>query len=154
MNGRYRHTQRGTVIRASLGAAVVLCSGIALVQPWPVVPLAVGIVVLVALALFSSLTVEVADGYLSLWFSLGVIRRRWPLDQVECACKVRNRWWYGWGIHLTPHGWLYNVSGLDAVKIRLRSGRRVCIGTDEPDALLAALARGEPASADHSTCEA
>ena len=56
------------------------------------------------------------------------------------ACEpVRIRWWYGWGIHLTPFGWLYNVSGLDAVAITLRAGRKFALGTDDPHGLLAAL---------------
>jgi hypothetical protein len=34
---------------------------------------------------------------------------------------------------------LYNVSGTNAVEIKLRSGRRFRIGTDEPEALARAL---------------
>jgi len=60
---------------------------------------------------------------------------------------VRNKWWYGLGIRLTPHGWLYNVSGLDAIEIVRRSGKTFRVGTDEPKALAAALraARGTSA---------
>jgi hypothetical protein len=53
---------------------------------------------------------------------------------------VRNPWYYGWGVRLTPHGILYNVSGLNAVELLLDDGRRVRVGTDEPDALVRALA--------------
>jgi hypothetical protein len=45
------------------------------------------------------------------------------------------------GIHLTPYGWLYNVSGLDAVAIRLRNGRKFALGTDDPYRLTAAIRR-------------
>ena len=51
---------------------------------------------------------------------------------AECE-PIRVRWWYGWGIHLTPYGWLYNVSGLDAVAITLRNGRKFALGTNDPD---------------------
>jgi hypothetical protein len=34
---------------------------------------------------------------------------------------------------------LYNVSGMDAVEIHLRSGQHFRIGTDEPELLAAAL---------------
>ena len=54
-------------------------------------------------------------------------------------------WWYGWGIHLTPYGWLYNVSGWDAVAITLRNGRRVSLGTDQPNELCAAIRRSASA---------
>lgn len=40
---------------------------------------------------------------------------------------------------LTPHGWLFNVSGLDAVELELINNRRFRIGTDEPQRLIAAI---------------
>ncbi|MBS1223341.1 MAG: hypothetical protein H6R24_19, partial [Proteobacteria bacterium] len=52
---------------------------------------------------------------------------------------VRNSWLYGWGIHRTPHGWLYNVSGWEAVEITLASGKRLRLGTDEPGQLTQVL---------------
>ena len=55
---------------------------------------------------------------------------------------IRIRWWHGWGIHLTPYGWLYNVSGFDAVAITLRDGRKVAFGTDDPDGLTTAIRAG------------
>jgi hypothetical protein len=45
---------------------------------------------------------------------------------------VKNQWWWGWGIRLIPGGWLYNVSGLDAVELKMKNGRVYRIGTDEP----------------------
>ena len=48
----------------------------------------------------------------------------------------------GWGIHLTMrHGWLWNVWGFRAVKFVLRNGRRVTLGTDDPQGLLTAIQR-------------
>ncbi len=52
---------------------------------------------------------------------------------------MSNRWYYGWGIRLTPHGRLYNLSGLEAVEVQLNTGKKFRIGTDEPDALVRAL---------------
>jgi hypothetical protein len=34
---------------------------------------------------------------------------------------------------------LFNVSGLDAVEVELVDGKRIRIGTDEPQALVAAI---------------
>ena len=45
------------------------------------------------------------------------------------------------GIHLTPYGWLYNVSGFDAVAITLRDGKRFALGTDDSHGLVEALRR-------------
>jgi hypothetical protein len=52
---------------------------------------------------------------------------------------VTNPWYYGLGIHWTPHGILYNVSGFSAVEVRLFPGTTFRVGTDEPDQLCAAI---------------
>jgi len=60
---------------------------------------------------------------------------------------VKNPWYYGWGIRFTPHGWLYNVSGLHAVEIELKNGKKYRIGTDVPENLEKAIREfisGEP----------
>ena len=35
-------------------------------------------------------------------------------------------------MHRTPHGWLYNVSGTQAVEVTLRSGAKLRVGSEEP----------------------
>jgi hypothetical protein len=61
------------------------------------------------------------------------------LADIASVRPIPVRWWYGWGIHVTPHGWLYNVSGWKAVEITLCHGDRFCLGTDEPENLLKAI---------------
>ena len=58
---------------------------------------------------------------------------------IAGASLAASRWAEGWGIRATPTGMLYNVSGSGAVEIRLRSGARFRLGSDEPDRLLSAL---------------
>ncbi len=65
----------------------------------------------------------------------GIPLKRIPLREIASCRPVRNRWWYGWGIHRVRNGWLYNVSGLDAVELVLRNGNVVRVGTDEPEVL-------------------
>ena len=72
-------------------------------------------------------------------FGLGIIRRTIALADVTGCTVVRNPWWYGWGIRLIPHGWMWNVAGLDAVELQFRTGRRFRIGTDDPEGLAAAI---------------
>ena len=137
----YRRTQFGRVIAASclpgLVIALVVWFFVGPVAVW-VAAVIVGIHALVLL-LFGSLTVEVSGGHLRIRFGIGLIRKRWPLDGIESCRPVRNTWLYGWGIRKIPGAWLYNVSGLDAVELKLKSGKRVRIGTAEPQALLAAV---------------
>ena len=82
--------------------------------------------------LFGALTVEVDHVAIRLRFGLGLIRKAFSLTDVASCRVVRNRWWWGWGIRLIPGGWLYNVSGLDAVELVLKNGKTFRIGTDEP----------------------
>lgn len=94
--------------------------------------------------LFGALTVRVEGGRLRWWFGPGLWTYERALSEIVAARPTRNRWWYGWGIRATLHGWLYNVSGLGAVEIETRDGRRLRIGSDEPERLAAAIeaARG------------
>ncbi|MFZ0791062.1 MAG: hypothetical protein WAM94_15730, partial [Chromatiaceae bacterium] len=96
-------------------------------------------VLLSLMALFATLTVVVDGTHLSFRFSLGLIGKRIALADIRHCRALRNPWYYGWGIHLYPGGVLYNVSGLQAVEILLKSGKRLRIGTDEPDALCCAI---------------
>ena len=71
---------------------------------------------------------------------VSIILLVWLAEIVGCE-PIRIRWWYGWGIHLTPYGWLYNVSGFDAVAITLRDGGKFAFGTDDPHGLVDAIRR-------------
>ena len=98
-------------------------------------------ILLICAVLFCKLTIKIENGTLRAWFGQGLVRKTVAIaDVAECE-PIRIPWWYGWGIRLTPYGWLYNVSGLDAVAITLRNGRRFALGTDDPHGLAEALRR-------------
>ena len=81
-------------------------------------------ILLACVVLFHRLKIAIEDETLCASFGPGMIRKRVRLTEiVECE-PIRSRWWYGWGINLTPYGWLYNVSGFDAVAITLRESRK------------------------------
>ena len=136
----YRHTQIGTLMLAMVGAAILIVSAILLARGSDRALLLVLLILVVTAGLFTSLTVAIGDGLVSLWFGPGLIRKRVPLAAIHTCTVVRNPWWYGWGIRWTPHGWLYNVSGLAAVELILTNGQQLCIGTDEPERLCQAIA--------------
>jgi len=50
------------------------------------------------------------------------------------AKTTKNHWYYEWGIRgwLWPKMRIYNVSGFDAVEIKVKNGKTYRIGTDEP----------------------
>ena len=141
---RYRHTQFGTAIVVSLLLAAVFAVGVGALTG--LTPLAVigPALMAVFLALFYALTVEIDATHLSFRFGIGLIRKRVPLAEIVEAKPVRNAWIDGWGIHRTPHGGLYNVSGWEAVEITLASGERFRLGTDEPRRLAQILLAAKP----------
>ena len=108
-------------------------------------PLFLGALVFIPLALaavfFGSLLVTVTDGDIELRFGPGGFGRRIPIGLIRSWRLVQNPWYYGWGIHFTPQGTLYNVGGFDAVELALTDGSLVRIGTDEPRRLSEVLAR-------------
>jgi len=147
---RYRRTQRASTLLLGIlgGIALVLVVALVAAAGGDPAPLAVPAAVLVGLislsVLFSSLTVEVDDEALRIAFGPGLVRHAWSLDRIAAARPVRNPWWYGWGIHYTPGGWLYSVAGFEAVEIVLADGRRRRVGTDDPEGLVAALGAARP----------
>ena len=128
----YQHTQPAiTIIRAMTGMILIFAIASIFVHQ---VLISV-IVIAIITWLFRSLTVEISDTELTWYFGSGFPLKRVPLNEVISAEAVQTTVWDGWGIHYTRQGWLYNVSGRDAVAIKLRNGKQFCLGTDEPEEL-------------------
>ena len=136
---RYRHTPFATAIVVPLLLVAVLAAGVGVLTGATSIA-AIGPALMAGfLALFYALTVEIDPIHPSFRFGIGPIRQRIPLAVIADARPVRNTWLDGWGIHRTPHGWLYHGSGGEAVEIALASGQRFRLGTDEPRRLALAL---------------
>jgi hypothetical protein len=139
MSEFYQHKQFGT-------ATVLICIAVAVLlgiavgvrgAPWPAL-IAVAVLALIAW-LFSSLTITVNASEVSWSFGPGFWRSEIARNTIQSVAIVQNHWWNGFGIRMRP-GWrLYNVSGFDAVELRLQSGDIVRLGTDDPQGLEAAL---------------
>jgi hypothetical protein len=143
----YEHRQTGWWMRIGLLAGAVLLVGMTALgdlrdSPSGQVALLLGAMLAVAIGwLWSSLTVRIADSALRLQFGLGLPRKTVPLADLESVEVTRTRFIDGWGVHWTRRGWLYNVSGFDAVLLRRKDGKALLVGTDEPRKLKAALER-------------
>jgi hypothetical protein len=136
---RYRHTQKGYIIMGGFGGTALLVAGM-IARKAAAAAMIPGLIALGVVGwVFSSLTIEVTDDELTASFGPGWRIKRVPLDDIEAVSVVRNPWYWGWGIRMTPRGTLYNVSGVDAVEVRMRRGTTFRLGTDEPAALHAAI---------------
>ena len=151
----YQHSQPGIITRIALGISSICFWGILFLSytgqlelgktpeetrlvSWILTGL--GILIVFVFALFHNLTVIVDQENIIAKFGIGLVTKRVYLSGVESCRQVRNSFIWGWGIHKIPRGWLYNVSGLDAVELQLKDQNRVIrIGTDEPEALEAAV---------------
>jgi hypothetical protein len=91
------------------------------------------IIYFLIIILFSTLTTSVNDNELEIKFGIGIIHKSFLINEIETLKKIKTKWYDGWGIRLTPAGWLYNISGFDAIEIKMKNGKIHKIGTNEID---------------------
>ena len=138
---RYRHVQLG---RLMLGIDIVLLLllGIPAARTgnaalW----FGVALVAVLAVA-FGTLTTEVTDSAVRFWFGPGLARRTIPLDSLATAELAESPWWNGIGIRFTATGLMYNVAVGRTVDLVMRTGKRIRVGSDDAEGLLAAVRDG------------
>ena len=134
----YDHTETGWVIIWTVLAAAALGAAAGGLAGSPVAYI-VPAVLLVVLVNFYKLRVTVDGESVRLYMGMGLIRRTVRLADVASAGGVRGTLLWGWGIHYVGGGWIYNVSSMDNVELKFRSGGRLLIGTDDQAGLLAAI---------------
>ena len=101
--------------------------------------IAVLAILVVCTILFASLTIRITETELRWHFGPCLIRKKVALADIQLAEIITIKFIYGWGIHLTPQGWLYNVSGFKTVDFKLKNGKQFVLGTDEPEKLHEAI---------------
>ena len=88
------------------------------------------------LLVFGRLVIAMDEAVLAWRFGfLPVPRWRLAISEIAAVNVARTNWLEGWGIHLTKQGWLYNATGFSAVRLTLRDGRVLRLGTEEPQRL-------------------
>lgn len=89
---------------------------------------------------FYGMTVLVDNRMIMIRFGAGIFKKRIPLSDIESAAFSTYPPWYGYGIRYTPKGWLFNVSGREAVELRIRGKKMpILIGTRERNKLLESI---------------
>ena len=136
---QYKHTQIGYLLLTLYSIVVLFLSYFNIMTNFHPLTLIGLIIVLIVLGIFSRLTVTVDDQMIKIQFGVRIIRKTFPLKEIEVYRVVRNPWYYGWGIRFTPRGWLFNVSGFSAIELQMKNGKLYRIGTDDPDNLASAL---------------
>lgn len=136
---KYRHRQIGTLVIVLVGSTMILMAFLLMYVEYH--PVGTGVLVFlgILLFLFGSLSVDISEESLLVYFGPGLIRKTFNIDDISKAKITRNSWYHGWGVRRVPGCWMFNVSGLDSVEISLKNGKRFRIGTDEPETLLDAI---------------
>ncbi len=111
------------------------------------VPVVILLTLTVPVLLFlGRFSVAVGEGELEWQFGfVGWPRWRLPLTDIASASPTRTNWLDGWGIRATTTGMLYNATGFGAVRLQLRSGRTLRLGSDEPERLAGFITARLPA---------
>ncbi|MAG11554.1 MAG: hypothetical protein CMI52_01970 [Parcubacteria group bacterium] len=143
---KYKHTQIGWVIMIVLLLVTfgIFASSFFVDEAFGKnILMAGGLLFLVLSGMFSTLTVEITQYELKWYFGpIPLIKRSIELSDILSVKKTKTKIIEGWGIHYTRRGWLYNVSGRDAILITKSDGTTATtamIGTDEPETLIKML---------------
>ena len=88
---------------------------------------------------FYQLTTIVTESTLTVRYGIGLLAFRFPLSEITQITERSVPWYAGYGIRWVGDAWLFNVSGNDAIEVTFASGRKVWVGTDDPDGLGAIL---------------
>ena len=135
----YQHTQRSKILFIIIIFVLLFMLFLMYRFGFNWINVIVFILMVFALYLFNSLVVKVSSEKIYVAFGSGLIHKTIPFTIIKSAEKVRNKWYYGFGIRLIPGGQMYNLAGLDAVELKLTNGRVFRVGTDESDKLLTAI---------------
>jgi len=135
-SSEYSHTQLGWLTLLLVTASIVATLLVAFfTRELPAIAFVVLIVLVIALANFSTLTVTGDKNRLRISFGPGLVQKSFTFGEMTSCRIVTNPWYSGWGIRITPSGWLFNVSGFRAVEIQMKNGEAYRIGSDEPEKL-------------------
>jgi len=138
----------GLLLVAMVFVVVVTVVAVVFSRPGDALLLAIAPVVVVLVASLISLShldVEVTDRGVSIAF-----RYLWPTRRIAFGDIVGlevKRYrplidYGGWGVRLGPAGWAYTTGGNVGVKLRLRKGLPVLVGSARPQELEAAIRAG------------
>lgn len=137
----YKRTQIGYLVIFVLLATALLFGTILIQEDLNYPILVFMILILLLLSSFVTLQVTLDEKYLKIKFGYGIYRKSFLLQEIISVKTVKNHWYYGWGIRVWfwPYMLIYNISGFDAVEIKMKNNKIYRIGTDEPKKLEQAI---------------
>jgi hypothetical protein len=98
--------------------------------------LLLGLINVMVIAVIGSLQITVDAN--SLRWQFGLLGwPKWHLDvrDIEHIELCETRWVEGWGIRFTREGMMYNAAGSGAIRITKKDGKKIRLGSAEPQVL-------------------
>lgn len=136
----YIHRQFGWFTVFALTAMAVWFAIVAAVTPGERGEFQSILLIIAALqVVFYQLTTIVTESTLTVRYGIGLVAFRFPLSEITQVTERTVPWYAGYGIRWVGDAWLFNVSGRDAIEVTFASGRKLWVGTDDPDGLAAIL---------------
>lgn len=142
---QYDHTQSAQLylLNVVIGIGMLVCAWLTPAETMRIILAISGAVMFVLAVSFRQLTVS--DEFDRLLISFGplpLFRRRIRYTDIKSVERGRTTFFDGWGIHLSPGGgWTWNLWGFDCVDVYFKKGRRLRIGTNDPEGLESFLKR-------------
>jgi hypothetical protein len=140
----FKFTQPGTFSVALLLPILILTVVMLILYGFDEPPLAIVLIFviitfIICLLAFYRLTIIISDSRVGFSMGTGLIKKHYPVEDIESCRPVSNPAIYGIGIHWTPDGWLYNVSGRKAIELTFKNRKKIRIGTDRPEEIAALI---------------
>lgn len=89
---------------------------------------------------FYRIKITVSETYISFKMGIGLMQKRYKVANLKSSTPVSNSMLNGIGIRLLSNGWLYNVSGFQAVELQFTHKNSVVrIGSDKAKEVSAAI---------------
>ena len=141
---RYHHTQIGWISILGIAFGMLLVMGLLWnaerIVVGPLVTALLAATFLLGIAIFGRLTTTIDQDEFRIRFGwLGWPGKTVPLAEIIGAIPTKTAPVSGWGIRITTRGWLYNVSGRNAVIVATSDGKQFLVGSDEAVALADAI---------------
>ena len=141
----YKKTQTGKLMISVVGLTAFIAGMTGLlareyigIAP-TIILLSISGILIFNLIIFSTLTVKIDRGILTVSYSFGIIQKKIKFEKIIGCSPIEYMGGHGWGPRKTSEGWFFNVANSGAVRLNLDGGQTFYIGTNEPKKLAIAL---------------
>ena len=142
-----KYIQFGTFSVITLGSALIVCLTLmVIIGFYDFAPIGimgfVVLILLICLLIFYKLTITIDDTYIRFSLGTGIISKKYLISDIQSCKSVSNNPLYGIGIRKIPKGWLYNVTGLNAIEIKFKNSKSIVrIGTNHPNEIVKVISK-------------